>query len=76
MKFNEPVWVADFRRFIGLEVRLLDVRKGVNADYYEYGVFSPNGIRLLRVASYNNSDHIGSGDGPFCGWSAEDTYTP
>lgn len=46
-KFNEPAWVADFRKFLGLEVCLVEIRQGASKDYYEYDVISPTGEVLF-----------------------------
>lgn len=64
-KFSEPKWVADFREFIGLNVRLINIR---NENWYEYHVISPTGEVLFFVSSHSDSDSIGSTNGPFCSW--------
>ena len=62
---EEQSWVEPFRRFIGLELRLTEYKEG---RYAKYDVISPTGETLFFVASYFDSDSIGSTDGPFCTW--------
>ena len=66
---EEPSWVEPFRQFMGLELRLTEYRiKDGSPHYAMYDVISPTGNVLFFVASYFDSDCIGSTNGPFCSW--------